>query len=165
MGGSILYPLSYFILRGERGQLLGPGAPWGPRVGPRGPGDPQGTPGNWLLGSTQPLVRWKQATLWLVGSTQPLVGWKHATLWLVCSPDSASPGPHFLEKIEIFWKIVGLFLGPLGPPRGHKMGPGTPGIDFKSKKNSKHIQKFGPEVSTIFEILIFGFWDIFLMEI
>ena len=33
------------------------------------------------------------------------------------------------------------------------MGPGTPGIDLKSPKK---IQKFGPEVSTIFEILIFG---------
>ena len=51
------------------------------------------------------------------------------------------------------WKFVGLFLaprgGPLGPPRGPKMGPGTPGIDLKSPKK---IQKFGPEVSTIFEI-------------
>ena len=100
---SILYPLSYFILRGERGQLLGPRAPWGPRVNP---GDPQGTPGNWLLGSTQPLVRWKQATLWLVGSTQPfdwlearnpLVGWKHAALWLVGSKQAIIG---WVEKVD-----------------------------------------------------------------
>ena len=42
------------------------------------------------------------------------------------------------------------------------MGPGTPGIDLKSPKK---FRKFGPEVSTIFEILIFGFLGVFLMEI
>ena len=41
------------------------------------------------------------------------------------------------------------------------MGPGTPGIDLKSKKKTEFFQKFGPEVSTIFEILIFGFLDVF----
>ena len=60
--------------------------------------------------------------------------------------------------LEMFWPI----FGPPGPPRGPKMGPGTPGIDSKSPKK---IQKFGPEVSTIFEILIFGFLDVFLMGI
>ena len=60
--------------------------------------------------------------------------------------------------MEIFWPI----FGPPGPPRGPKMGPGTPGIDLKSKKKN---QKFGPEVSTIFEILIFGFLGVFSMEI
>ena len=72
-----------------------------------------------------------------------------------------------------FWEIFGIFFeffciifgppgGPLGPRRGPKMGPGAPGIDLKSPKK---IQKFGPEVSTIFEILIFGFLGVFLMEI
>ena len=105
MGMSILYPLSYFVLRGERGQLLGPGAPQGGPWGPRGtPGEPWGTPGNpgdpwgplgnWLLGSTQPLVGWKHATTgWLLGSTQPLVGWKHATIGRVEKVDPVSLVP------------------------------------------------------------------------
>ena len=45
---------------------------------------------------------------------------------------------NFLEKC---WTFFGLFLGPLGralgPPRGPQMGPGTPGIDLKSKTKSK----------------------------
>ena len=70
---------------------------------------------------------------------------------------------------EFFLKFVGEFFGnllayfwapwgALGPPRGPKMGPGTPGIDLKSPKK---IQKIWPEVSTIFKILIFGFLDVF----
>ena len=41
-------------------------------------------------------------------------------------------------------------------------GPRDPRDRFKIQKK---IQKFGPEVSTIFEILIFGFLGVFLMEI
>ena len=67
----------------------------------------------------------------------------------------------FLKFLEIIWKFVGQFLDPLGPPRGHKMGPGTPGIDLESPQKC---QKFGPEVSTIFEILIFVFFCVFLFE-
>ena len=52
-------------------------------------------------------------------------------------------------------------LSQASPPRGPKMGPGTQGIDLKSKKE---IQKFGPEVSSIFEILIFGFGGVFLWK-
>ena len=76
MGMSVLYPLSYFILRRERGQLFGPGAPWGP-------GTPMEPRGIGCLDASSPLVGWKQATIgwlearnhWLVGSTQPPVGW------------------------------------------------------------------------------------------
>ena len=64
----------------------------------------------------------------------------------------------FGKLLEIFWLIF-------EPPRGPKMGPGTPGIDLKSMKKFDFFQKFGPEVSTIFEILIFGFLGVFLMEI
>ena len=60
----------------------------------------------------------------------------------------------FGNCLKFVWLIFGPPGGPLGPPRGPKMGPGTPGIDLKSPKK---IQKFGPEVSTIFENLIFGF--------
>ena len=66
-----------------------------------------------------------------------------------------------LGSIAVTFVSFGVPLGDLeGPPRGPKMGPGTPGIDLKSKKK---IQKFGPEVSTIFEILIFGFLGVFLI--
>ena len=55
--------------------------------------------------------------------------------------------------------------GPPGPPRGPKMDPGTPGIDLKSSFFFC-FRKFGPEVSTIFEIWIFGFLGcFFLMQI
>ena len=57
-----------------------------------------------------------------------------------------------------FWAPWG---GP-GPPQGPQNGPRDPGDRFKIQKKN---QKFGPEVSTIFEILIFGFLGVFLMEI
>ena len=60
--------------------------------------------------------------------------------------------------LEMFWLIFEPPGGGPWAPRGPKMGPGTPGIDLKSRKK---IQKFGPEVSTIFEILIFGFGGVF----
>ena len=63
--------------------------------------------------------------------------------------------------LEIFGKFVGLFLGPLGgpwAPPGAQNGPRDPGDRFKIQKK---IQKFGTEVSTIFEILIFGVLGVF----
>ena len=65
----------------------------------------------------------------------------------------------FLENV---WKIFGLFLGPLGPPGAPKWAQGPRGSIWNPPKK---FQKFGPEVSTIFEILIFGFLGVFLMEI
>ena len=114
MGMSILYPLLCFILRGERGQLLGPRAPWGPRVGFRGPGNPgnpQGTPRGWVPGvpGTPGTPRESQGIGCLLGSTQPfigsleasnpLVGWKHATIgWL----EARNP--------LVGWKLAALWL-------------------------------------------------------
>ena len=78
-------------------------------------------------------------------------------------------GKYFGKCLGKFWiffeNLLAYFWAPWGgpgPPRGPKSGPGTPGIDLKSKKKN---QKFGPEVSTIFEILIFVFWGVFKWKI
>ena len=50
-------------------------------------------------------------------------------------------------------------------PQGPQNGPRDPGDRFKIEKKIDFFKKIGPEVSTIFEILIFGFWGVFQWKI
>ena len=71
-----------------------------------------------------------------------------STLNCILNPILASkPIQNHKEKSkENIWEFFGHFLayfwapwGALGPPRGPKMGPGTPGIDLKSPKKISKI--------------------------
>ena len=63
--------------------------------------------------------------------------------------------------MDFFGKFLARFWAPW-PPQGPQNGPRDPGDRFKIEKKIDLFQKFGPEVSTIFEILIFGFLGVFV---
>ena len=67
----------------------------------------------------------------------------------------------FLEKFwNVFEILLAYFWAPWAP-QGPQNGPRDPGDRFKIDLFFEFFQKFGPEVSTIFEILIFSFWGVF----
>ena len=86
--------------------------------------------------------------------------------WAPQGPQNGPRDPGDRFKIEKNKKLMKMFIKiRFFPPQGPENGPRAPGDRFKIKKKIRFFQIFGPEVSTIFEILIFGFWGVFLMGI
>ena len=70
----------------------------------------------------------------------------------------------FTNFLQNFWKFFGNFLAIFWAPwapQGPQNGPRDPGDRFKIEFVFDVFGKIGPEVSTIFEILIFGFLGVF----
>ena len=64
-----------------------------------------------------------------------------------------------MNFLKMFGHVFAYFWAPCAP-QGRQNGPRDPGDQLKIKKTI-FVQKFGPEVSTIFDILSFGFWGVF----